>query len=60
MPRHCPECKGQMQDDGIHCWCPWSPCTFTGYRVLRTGKILPPEPDDEAALTPNTAQEDSK
>lgn len=41
MVRHCPECKAQMQDDGIYCWCPWSPCGFNGYRVLRTGKIIP-------------------
>jgi hypothetical protein len=47
MPRHCPDCGAQMEDDTLHCWCPSASCTFEGYVVLQTGKILrEPEGDD--------------
>ncbi|WP_269581998.1 hypothetical protein [Roseibium sp. Sym1] len=32
-----------MADDGVHCWCMEHDCSFDGYVVLRTGKILPGE-----------------
>ncbi len=48
MPRHCPDCKAQMRDDGINCWCVQVGCGFTGYVDLQTGKILrEPEPEPE-------------
>ena len=48
MPRHCPDCGAQMSDDTLHCWCPAACCTFKGYVVLQTGKILrEPEPEPE-------------
>ena len=47
MPRHCPDCGAQISDDTLHCWCPAAGCTFKGYVVLQTGKILrEPEDDD--------------
>ncbi|WP_154667870.1 hypothetical protein [Leisingera caerulea] len=37
-----------MEDDSLHCWCPAAGCTFRGYVVLQTGKILrEPEPEDD-------------
>ena len=39
MPRHCPDCKAQMSDDGINCWCVNDDCSFSGYVDLQTGKI---------------------
>jgi len=44
MPRRCPDCKEQMPDDGVHCWCETFECDFEGYVVLQTGKILRDEP----------------
>lgn len=49
MPRHCPDCGAQMDDDTVHCVCPAAGCTFRGYVVLRTGKILRDGPDEEVA-----------
>ena len=39
MPRHCPDCKAQMRDDGINCWCVQADCKFIGYVDLQTGRI---------------------
>ena len=48
MPRHCPDCKAQMADDTLHCWCVQAGCSFKGYVILQTGKILrEPEPEPE-------------
>lgn len=44
MPRKCPDCKSEMEDDGVHCWCNEFGCTFEGYVKLATGKILRDEP----------------
>lgn len=40
MPRHCPECKAEMEDDGVHAWCVAAGCGFKGYVVVKTGKHL--------------------
>lgn len=53
MPRHCPDCGAQMEDDALHCWCPAAGCTFRGYVVLQTQKILrerEPEPEEPCPL----------
>lgn len=55
MPRHCPDCKAEMQDDQVNAWCVALGCTFRGYVVVKTGKILrypeldvdPDDDDDE-------------
>lgn len=38
MPRHCPDCRAEMEDDGLHAWC--GHCDFSGYVAVKTGKIL--------------------
>jgi hypothetical protein len=45
MARYCPDCKAEMEDDGVHAWCVAFGCKFRGYVVVRTGKILR-EPDE--------------
>lgn len=52
MPRHCPDCKSQMEDDTLICWCPQAGCTFSGYVVLRTGKIVRDEQSDDTEWQP--------
>ncbi|WP_370281582.1 hypothetical protein [Pseudooceanicola sp.] len=46
MPRHCPDCKAQMRDDGINCWCVQADCSFSGYVDLQTGRIDRDQNDD--------------
>lgn len=41
MARKCPDCKSDMESDGVHAWCPNADCAFEGYVVVRTGKIVP-------------------
>lgn len=48
MARHCPDCKAEMEDDGVHAWCVSAGCDFRGYRVVKTGKILREPSYDDA------------
>lgn len=45
--RQCPDCKSDMQDDGVHAWCNQASCTFNGYVVVRTGEVIN-DPEQEA------------
>ncbi len=38
-----------MEDDTLYCWCPAAGCSFKGYVVQGTGKILRQAPDEEMA-----------
>ena len=40
MARNCPDCKAEMEDDGVHGWCVAAACRFRGYVVMRSGTIL--------------------
>lgn len=40
MPRQCPDCGADLESDGVHAWCCQFACTFEGYVVVRTGKII--------------------
>jgi hypothetical protein len=40
MPRNCPDCGSQLQDDGVIGWCPQEGCEFRGSVVMKTGKII--------------------
>lgn len=55
MPRACPECKHEMETDGIHQWCQNADCNFVGYVVARTGKIVL-EDDQRGRLEPDGSE----
>lgn len=39
MPRHCPNCRSELEDDGVYGWCAQDGCAFDGTVAVRTGKI---------------------
>ncbi len=39
MTRRCPDCKNEMANDGLWCWCVTDGCSFWGSVNLQTGKI---------------------
>lgn len=40
MARKCPDCRSDLEGDGVHAWCPNADCAFEGYVVIRTGKVI--------------------
>lgn len=52
MPHSCPDCKSQMQSDGVFEWCPQFGCSFVGYVVARTGKVVRDD-DQKGRLAPD-------